>query len=308
MNRNDSDQYGHDQNNGFHTHRSERYRHPESSRGYHSDNYGSPMGGEYGQERSTRTWSSQVNEKPGYSDYGSKSSYGSSTGYGSSERNYPSQNQYKSDSFYHYDSGLGSQDRGGQDRGYSSEGHRAFGYQSDYDSHGSGFRNDSNPDLYGDNVSRRFQGSDQGSYHFDRDRDRQHRAGSQFDRSSSGRFGDSGMSSQSSGYDSSEGNYMGSGYSRTSNQDYGSGNYGSMGSYDRGSSDSSYRDTSGRGGSNYNRDYARDTENTRIQHPDSHYDYDPNHSFDVTKDKNYITSHNRNRRFDRDRERGYDRY
>ncbi|MFD2515351.1 hypothetical protein ACFSRY_15870 [Pontibacter locisalis] len=347
MNRNESDRYGSNQQSGYQTHRSERFRHPERSNDYRFDNYGSSARGGYGDEGHSGTWGNQGNEMGGsrnvsnrgmddtYStsrNYGNMGSYGGAQGFGSARGGSPSQRQDDSGSAYRYVSGMGSPMSRNRDQ--ESGRSRSYGYQSDYDSHGSGFKHDANPDLYGSDTSRRFQGSDQGSYHFDRNRD-QSRSGYSSGSSYSGRYGSdrdrsdrdsTSRSSYSSGssyssdrdrdnygssnYGGSQGSYMGSGYNRTSDRDYGSGNYGSMGSYDRGSSSMSYGEPYGRSSnSSYpNPTYARDTENTRIQHPDSDYDYDPNHSFDTNKDKNYIASRNRNRSFDRDRERGSDRF
>lgn len=311
MNTNQPDQYG--MQGGYRTHRSERYRHPERDSSYRFDDYGSSARGGYGNESYSGTWGNQGNEMGGsrnvsgrgemYStsrNFGNMGSYGGAQGFGSSRGRYPSQRQGSSDSYYHYESGMGP-------RSGSSSGRRSFGYSSDYDSHGTGYRHDDNPeDLYGSDVSRRFQGSDQDRYRFDRDRS-QSRSGmsdssNYWDRDNFG----------SSSYGGSEGSYMGSGYSR-STRGSAMGDYGSMGSYDSGYG-SMGRSGGGYGERQRHDPYARDTENTRIHHPDSDYDYDPNHAFDTRKRPEFLGSHNRGRTWDRDREgerfrdRGYDRF
>lgn len=323
MNSDYSNRADRDENRGFKTHRSERYRHPEQDSSYHFDDYGSSARGGYGNESHTGTWGNQGNEMGGsrntsnqgmsdtYStsrNYGNMGSYGGAQGFGDSRGGYSSQRERG----HEYDSGMGSRDNSGQGR------RRSYGYESDYDSHGSGYKYDSHPDLYGSDTSRRFQGSSgQGRYDFDRDNYNQ---GSGSFRSSDrdrNRGRDYRGSSSSSNYGGSQGSYMGSGYNRSSNRDYNSGNYGSMGSYDSGSSDRSYGESSdsiGYRGSRHteypNDTYARDADNNRIQHRDSDYDYDPNRSFNARKDPYYITSHNRNRTWtqDRDRDRNNERY
>ncbi|MBC5991233.1 hypothetical protein [Pontibacter cellulosilyticus] len=309
MNTRHPEQYG---EGSYQTRRSEKYRHPERDTNYRFDDYGASARGGYGNESYGGTWGNQGNEMGGsrnvsgrgdtYStsrNFGNMGSYGGSQGYGSSRGGYPSQRSGSSDSLYHYESGMGSG---------SSSGRRSYGYSSDYDSHGSGYNYDDNPeDLYGSDVSRRFQGSDQGRYNFDRDRSRGQRGMSDssnyWDRDNYG----------SSNYGGSEGNYMGSGYNRSS-RGSSMGDYGSMGSYDSGSSSSSRGSYSGGDyGSRQRHDpYARDTENTRIHHSDSDYDYDPNHAFDSRKKPEFMGSRNRsrtwNRDFDQDRHRDYDRF
>ncbi|WP_266204844.1 hypothetical protein [Pontibacter kalidii] len=303
---------------GYRTHRSDRYRFPERDSGYRFDDYGSSARGGYGNEGHTGTWGNQGNEMGGsrntsnqdiygtYStsrNYGNMGSYGGAQGFGDYRGGrHPQGNDYN---FY---SGMGS----GSDRGrsYGQDRQRSHGYESDYDSHGSTFQNDSNSRLYGSDTSRRFQGSGQGRYDFDLDN---------YNRGS-GSFRGSDRNRNRS-YGSSEGSYMGSGYSRTTRGDYDTGNYGSMGSYDRGSSSMNYgtpydRDDtmggfSGSRGPQYPNDtYARDRENTRIQHRNSDYDYDPDRSFDASRDQEYIRSHNRGRTWDHSHEgnRGYDRF
>lgn len=307
MNRNYSGHSDRDENSGYKTHRSERYRHPESSSNYRFDDYGSPARGGYGNESQGGTWGNQGNEMGGSRNvtdrgqhdtygssrnYGNMGSYGGAQGFGSSRGGYTSQRERGHD----YDSGMSN-----RPSGRDTYGQRSHGYESDYDSHGSTFRNDRNPNLYGSDTSRRFQGSDQGRYDFDRDNYNQ----------------GSGYSSGSqSNYGRSQGNYMGSGYNRSSNSDYDTGNYGSMGSYDRGSSNLGYgtydagSSWSGRNRSYPNNTYARDLENPRIQHKDSDYSYNPNRAFDTSKDRDYINSHNQARTWDQehDRHRNMDRY
>lgn len=311
MNSDFSNRSGRGDSREFHTHRSDRYRFPERDSSYHFDDYGSSARGGYGNEGYSDTWGNQGNEmggsrnvaNRGFSTYdtgrnfGNMGSYGGAQGFGDYRGG-----QHPQGSNYNYYSGMGS--RGESDMG--RERHRSHGYESDYDSHGSGYNNEMGSSLYGSDTSRRFQGSDQGRYDFDRDNYNQ----------GSGSFRGSDRDRGSSGYGSSGGGYMGSGYSRSSRSDYGTGNYGSMGSYDRGSSSMSYgepysmRDTSSRYTEYPNDTYPRDTENTRIQHRDSDYDYDPDHSFDVRRDPEYIRSHNRSRTWDRGHEgnRDYDRY
>lgn len=298
MNTNQPNQYG--MHEDFHTRRSDRYRHPEQDSSYRFDDYGSSARGGYGNESYGGTWGNQGNEMGGsrnisgrdrsgtYStsrNVGNIGSYGGSQGYGSSRESYPGSG--RSDSHYHYESGTAS-------RPGSSQWQRPYGYHSDYDSHGTGYRHDSSPrDLYGSDTSRRFQGSDQGRYDFHRERMQRGRSmgdsSNYWDRDNFG----------TSGYGGSEGTYMGSGYSR-STRGSSAGDYGSMGYYDTGSY----------GQQQQHDPYARDLENTRIHHPDSDYDYDPNHAFDTRKRPDFLGSHNRRRTWSRDydRERGFDRY
>ncbi|GAB3203945.1 hypothetical protein ABID22_003216 [Pontibacter aydingkolensis] len=307
MNRNQSDQYG--MNEGYQTRRSERYRHPERDSNYRFDDYGSPARGGYGDESHSGTWGNQGNEMGGsrnlsgrdrsgtYStsrNFGNMGSYGGSQGYGSSRGGYPTQREEGSGSLYHYESGMGTRSSS------PAQGRRSYGYSSDYDSHGSGYHHDDTPeDLYGSDVSRRFQGTDQGRYDFDRNRTQGRK-----DMSDNSNYWDR-DNYDSSGYGGSEGSYMGSGYNRTT-RGSDMGDYGSMGSYSsdnygmRGSSGSGY------GQRQQHDPYARDRENARIHHPDSDYDYDPNHAFDSRKRPDFLSSHNRGRTWNRDRD--FDRY
>ncbi len=298
MNRNQSDQYN--RNEEFHTNRSDRYRHPERSSGYQFDDYGTSARGGYGNESYGGTWGNQGNEMGGSRNFSDRdrgsmhrSNFPEDRGYSSRNRDYSPQRSQGSNTLYHYESG--------SDRGSGrSSGQRSFGYSSDYDSHGSGYRHDSNPkDLYGSDVSRRFQGSDHDRYHIDRDR-MQNRSRGMGDSSNywdRDNFG-------SSGYDRSEGNYMGSGYERSSR---GSrlGDYGSMGSYD---SRSSYSSSGGSGQRQQHDPYARDTENTRIHHKDSDYSYDSDHSFDARRKPEIRGSHDRYKTWDREHNRDSDRF
>ncbi|WP_299826502.1 hypothetical protein [uncultured Pontibacter sp.] len=327
MNTNQSNPYGH-------TRRSDRYRHPEQDSNYRFDDYGSAARGGYGNESYGGTWGNQGNEMAGsrnvsgrgdtYStsrNYGNMGSYGGAQGFGSSRGGYPSQRSSGSGaaSGSQFESGMGS--RQGQS-GPSRQ--RSYGYSSDYDSHGTGYRHDDNPDsLYGSDVSRRFQGGNQDSYDFGpnqmQSRSGMNNSSNYWDRDNFG-------SSSSGNYGGSEGNYMGSGYNRSA-RGSGMGDYGSMGSYNsdnygRGSSSgSNYGSSSGRGGygqSGYSSGsyggqqqhdpYARDTENARIHHKDSDYDYDPNHSFDSSKRQDFTNSRNRGRTWHSDYDSGYDRY
>ncbi|OKL38776.1 hypothetical protein [Pontibacter flavimaris] len=302
MNTDYSNHYDRNENHGYRTHRSERYRYPERDSSYRFDDYGSSARGGYGNEGHSGTWGNQGNEMGGsrntgnqdtYStsrNYGNMGSYGGAQGFGDYRGG-----RHPQGSDYNFYSGASS----GGERSNRGSGPRSHGYESDYDSHGSTFQNDSNSRLYGSDTSRRFQGSDQGRYDFDR--------GSSNRGSGSFRGSDRDSNRGYSGYGGSEGGYMGSGYNRTTRGDYGTGNYGSMGSYDRGSSSMSYGEPYGAGDysrrhTGYpNETYARDRENPRIQHRDSDYDYDPNHSFDVQRDPYYVASHNRGRTWDRNR-------
>ncbi|MDX5436268.1 MAG: hypothetical protein LPK03_03700, partial [Pontibacter sp.] len=301
----------------FETRRSDRYRHPERDSNVRFDDYGASARGGYGNESYSGTWGNQGNEMGGsrnvsgrgdsYStsrNFGSMGSYGGAQGYGSSRGGYSSQREGSSGSLYHYESGRGSSQSPSSER-------RSFGYSSDYDSHGTGYRHDDTPrDLYGSDVSRRFQGSDQSRYDFDRDRgsDRDRNRGQRGVSDSSNYWDRDNFSSQN--YGGAEGNYMGSGYSR-STRGSSQGDYGSSGFYGSGSSERSGSSLD-RGYSSRERHdpYARDIENTRIHHPDSDYDYDPNHAFDTRRKPNFLGSHNRRRTWDRDvdRDRDFDRF
>ncbi|MEJ8800559.1 hypothetical protein [Pontibacter sp. H249] len=307
MNTNQPDQYGMGQ--GYRTRRSERYRHPEQDSGYRFDDYGASARGGYGNESYGGTFGNQGNEMGGsrnvsgrgemYStsrNFGNMGSYGGAQGYGSSRGGYPSQRDEGSSSLYHYESGMGSRS------GPSSQERRSYGPSSNYDSHGSGYRHDDNPeDLYGSNVSRRFQGSDQGRYDFGRDRS-QNRSGM----NDSSNYWDRDNFGSSSNYGGSEGSYMGSGYNR-STRGSSMGDYGSMGSYDSGYGSGDSYSSSSYGERQQHDPYARDRENSRIHHPDSDYDYDPNHAFDTRKRADFIGSHNRSRTWDRDHDRNKSR-
>ena len=224
MNRFDSDRdYGRHEED-FHTHRSERYRHPESDSDYRFDDYGSSARGGYGNEGDWDTWGNQGDDRAGgrsrYTNinitdsdtfdtsrnYGNMGSYGGAQGFGDITGG-------RHDSDHPFDSGMGSSrmNRGiERDRGYSSFGNesrdRGGFHRGDY---GSG------EDLYGHDTSRRFQGnSGQRGYNVERD------------------------DYYSSNYGDDQGNYMGSGYHRTSRGEYGpSGDYGSMGRMEQGRRD-----------------------------------------------------------------------
>ncbi|MFD1186023.1 hypothetical protein [Pontibacter rugosus] len=318
-------EYPNRNNSNYNTRRSDEYRHPEQNSNYRFDDYGSSARGGYGNESHTGTWGNQGNEMGGsrntsnqdqygsYStsrNYGNMGSYGGAQGFGSSRGG-----QHQQGSDYNFYSGRGSASgsRQGNIDPYSSD--RSYGYQSDYDSHGSGFRNDDQPDLYGSDTSRRFQGSSQDRYDFDADNYNQgsgsYRSNQNADR---GGYSNRGSNS-SSNYGGSQGNYMGSGYSRNNDSDYNQGNYGSMGNYNSGSNN--YGSSSvGRSsnyspnvGNNYPNDtYARDEFNSRIQHPDSDYSYNPNKSFRSGSSNDYMSSDNRQRTWSSDHDRGSSRY
>ncbi|PRY11281.1 hypothetical protein CLV24_11176 [Pontibacter ummariensis] len=305
MNRNQSDRYGN--NSGFQTHRSERYRHPENDNMNRFDDYGASRQGTYRNEGNSGNWGSRGNDMGGsrntsnqdiygtYStsrNYGSMGSYGGAQGFGSSRGGYASQRRYDSDTNFNADSGRGSYNQRNQSN-YSPAGHRAYGYQSDYDSHGSNMGSNSGNDLYGSSTSRRFQGSDQGRYNFDRDN---RNSGSGY-RDMYGTDRNSRDSYNSPNYGGSEGNYMGSGYNRTTG-----GNYGSDEGNSR-SSDFYNRMNMNRGTGEYGRsDYYRgpygdrdiNTGNNLFRHPESDYDYNPNRSFTRDNDRARNRSYDRN--------------
>ncbi|WP_299707780.1 hypothetical protein [uncultured Pontibacter sp.] len=202
MNRHSSDSdYGRREEGLFHTRRSERYRHPERDSGHRFDDYGSSARGGYGNESQQGTWGNQGNEMGGshrYSDinvtpydrfeqsrnYGNMGSYGGAQGFGDTRGG-------RHDSDHPYDSGMGSQRR------YSDE-------SRDYRRHNR-YGSD-REDLYGREVSRRFEGQPgQDSYDFERD------------------------DYYSSNYGDDQGNYMGSSYRRDTPSRYGEGDYGSSG-------------------------------------------------------------------------------
>ena len=69
MNRHSSDRDYDRHEGGFHTHRSERYRHPDQDSGYRFDDYGSAAHGGYGNESYQGTWGNQGNERGGSRNY-----------------------------------------------------------------------------------------------------------------------------------------------------------------------------------------------------------------------------------------------
>ena len=262
MNYNERDRYERDRD-GYQTHRSERYRHPDRDRGerYRFDDYGDSAHGGYGNESYSGTYGNQGDEGAGHRNvanrgmstydtsrnYGNMGSYGGAQGFGSSRGGYSSQRR-SSDNVSEFDSGHGRRERTGWGRGTDQQ--RSHGYESDYDSHGQNsgnyhYNQGSNHELYGDYTPRRFRGEDQGHYNFSRDDYRTHSFGS------------------------SRGNYMGSGYERTPrSNEYGStrGDYGSSGQYmgRRFSGNSDTYDMSGyyRADNDYN-SYARDRDERR---------------------------------------------
>jgi hypothetical protein len=216
-------------------------------------------------------------------------SYGGAQGFGTSRGGNIAQRHYGSgDTGYHYESGMGNP-REARERDYSPGGHRAYGYRSDYDSHGSN-TGSRDRDRYGSDDARRFEGSRQDRYYFDqssynqgsgqysnRDRDRDYRSTSG-DRDREGY--------RSPNYGGAEGNYMGSGYRRSSQGNYGprGGDYGSGGFYGSGGRGLSNDQPQPYGLSGY---YAGG--------------YGDSGSGYVSADSNYISSQNRGRTFDRDR-------
>ncbi|MCC9167512.1 hypothetical protein [Pontibacter harenae] len=239
------------------TRRSDRYRHPERDNDYQFDDYGSSARGGYGNESNSGTWGNQGNEMGGsrnvsnqdiydtYStsrNYGNMGSYGGAQGFGTPRGGYPQQRHYDSDTNFNFDSGMGSP-REARNSHYSPGGYRA--YQGD-EVYGSdrGMGNTDNRELYGSDTSRRFQGDSQNRYDFDRDNNRRN----------------------SSNYGGAEGNYMGSGYDRSSRSEYSRDrdNYGSRDRYNRDARHSGYNDTpygtngyysGGHGNSNSDSDY-----------------------------------------------------
>jgi hypothetical protein len=309
MNDNFSGRDGSRGQGNFRTHRSERYRHPERDSNYDFDDYGASARGGYGNESYGGTWGNQGNEMAGsrnvtnqdiygaYStsrNYGNMGSYGGAQGFGTSRGGNIAQRHYGAgDTNYNFESGMGNP-REARNSGYSPGGHRAYGYQSDYDSHGSGMDDDDrSSDLYGSDTSRRLQGSRRDRYDFNQD---DYNEGSRSYRGSGNR-GSSGYGSSfrdrdrdrgdytSPNYGGGEGSYMGSGYRRSSQGDYGSGSsdYGSAGYYGGNSSLSNDQlqpyGLSGYYGGGYG---------------DSNAGY-------VSADSNYISSLNRGRTIDRDR-------
>lgn len=231
MNRHASDRDYDRHEGGFHTHRSERYRHPEQDRGYRFDDYGSAAHGGYGNESYQDTWGNQGNERGGsrnysrtnitdsntYStsrNYGNMGSYGGAQGFGDSRGG-------RHDSGHPFDSGMGSQRRYGSE-GRGSMGNR--GYREQGRDYGRYSRSGSDrEDLYGNEVSRRFEGrAGQERYDFERD------------------------DYYSSNYGDDQGNYMGSGYRRESRSRYGEGDYGSSGYMQSRNQDRTNRDRQSR--------------------------------------------------------------
>ncbi len=215
MNSNYSGQEG-----NYRTRRSERYRHPEQEQDYRYDDYGSSGRGGYGNERYSGTFGNQGDEGAGsrsdyqnndnqYSssrNYGNMGSYGGAQGFGSATGGYPSQRVssrriYDSGGYTdfntQFDSGMGRSQNDNYRNDRDDNRGRSQNYRSDNNSYGRGSSgNDYNRDLYGSEseVERRFQGSDQGRYHFGEDQN------------------------DSPNYGGSRGNYMGSGYDRSSRQ------------------------------------------------------------------------------------------
>lgn len=218
MNRNQSDRYGDTGN--YQTPRSDRYRHPEQD-----NNYGSQTRGGYGNQGNDRGNSRNVanhsmNEDT-YStsrNYGNMGSYGGAQGFGS-ERGGQHPSQRNDSSGYNFYSGMGSPDEARQSN-LSSPGNNSNRYGGRYDSDSRGSdrgmsSNSGNRDLYGNDTSRRFEGSDQGRYDFDNDNYNSHSygggsrgnyMGSGYDRDAQGRDNYSGFRGSRDGYAHSGGN------------------------------------------------------------------------------------------------------
>ena len=276
MNSNFNDRY----EGNFQTHRSERYRHPEQDR-YRFDDYGSSARGGYGNEGNAGTWGNQGNEMGGsrrvpgrgwnsdtYStsrNYGNMGSYGGAQGFGSERGGYSSQHPDESRTGYNYYSGMGSSGQARQSRGSN---YGESNYRSDY-------RRDvysSDRDRYGSGSSGRYGRAYGGRHASDEDR---YNAGSEYYR------GSSRGSYNSPNYGGYEGNYMGSGYSRSSRGDYGSGGSGSHGLY---------------GGSGYSSEPYGMSGYYSGGYGDRNQGWNDNLS-----GSNYFKSENRGRTFDRDR-------
>jgi hypothetical protein len=192
-----------------HTHRSERYRHPESD-------YGARARGGYGNQMGRARQYEDIHVTP-YDrfeqshNYGSMGSYGGMQGFGDIRGGHH-------DPTHPYDSGTGSPRR------YSEERYRPSGYSGDrgegrdYGRSGRhmddfGRRSYDHPeheDWYGREPLRRFEGRrGEGRYRFERD------------------------DYYSSNYGDDQGNYMGSGYQRDVPGRYGTGDYGSIGHFEQ---------------------------------------------------------------------------
>ncbi|WP_242917638.1 hypothetical protein [Pontibacter liquoris] len=255
MDRNQSDY--NDYSGNFQTHRSERYRHPEedssyrsgqSRGGYDSERYGDSYR-QHDMDRPRNVANRSMNEDT-YStsrNFGNMGSYGGAQGFGTS-RGGQHPLQQNDSSGYDYYSGMGS--RGS--------------YDTDNDRYGRGNdrgmrANEGNRDMYDRDSSRGYQGSSQGRYSSDRDDDYNTHS-----------FGGG-----------SRGNYMGSGYDRTS----GGENRGMMGQGRSGM------------GTMYNR--GRYQEGSRYNDPSGRGSF----SRGGSSDSDYIQSSNQGRTFDRNYDR-----
>jgi hypothetical protein len=214
MNRHASESDHEHREGEFHTRRSERYRHPEHDSRRRFEDYGSSSRGGFGNESRQGSWEGRGNEmgdsgrysninitdSNSYStsrNFGNMGSYGGAQGFGDMRGG-------RHDSDHPYDSGMGQQRRQ-SDEGRGSLGGRGYREEGrDYrrhDRYGS-----DREDLYGREVSRRFEGQHgQESYDFERD------------------------DYYSSNYGDDQGNYMGGGYNRDSRSRYSEGDYGSSG-------------------------------------------------------------------------------
>jgi len=213
MNRNQSDRYSDAENSR--THRSERYRHPDEDNNYGSRSRGGDgnQANDRGNPRNVANHSMNEDTYSTSRNYGNMGSYGGAQGFGS-DRGGQHPAQRNDSSGYNYYSGMGSPDETRQ-RNLSSPGSSSnmYGGRGSYDSDNRRYSrgsdrgmssNSGNRDLFGNDTSRRFEGSDQGHYNFDNDNYNSHSYG-----------GDS------------RGNYMGSGYNRNAQ---GRDNYSGFGS------------------------------------------------------------------------------
>lgn len=220
----------------FHTHRSERYRHPEQDSGrsgYEPYRYSERESGrdrnrdriDYSNEfyrssqrRSPQDWNPEHVANHGLSsyacarNYGNMGSYGGAQGFGSERGGYP--HHRSSDMGSQFESGMGEMRYGNRERGSTSQ-PRHYGYMSDYDSHGQSsdnyrYERGGRRQYGGGYSSRSFSGKGPARYNISRDE----------------------YSTHSFGGD--RGSYMGSGYERASRGNaYGStsGDYGTSGQY-----------------------------------------------------------------------------
>ncbi len=241
--------------------RSERDNRHQAQEGNRYDDYriaggagNRSRGHNEGRNNEHRDWDRRADDRS-YStsrNYGNMGSYGGAQGFGSSRGGHGSQRH--SDSDTHFNSDSGHRAPQGPDRGYSPDGYRA--YNDRYDNRqqrSSGYRgaSGSNDDLYGSDVSRRFQGRGQDHYDFDM-----------------GRYGSNSSSNYSGGMHSDHNR-------QPSRGDYGSsdGNYGSLGY--RGREDQSERGN--RQGSQRNQHAGQNSRG-----------HDDNHDYQASRDSEFV--------------------